>query len=102
VQACAAPIPPSEQGFSQAEAVAASTVGAHYISTTPWFCAQTCPAVIGKYLPYWDRYHITAAYSDYLVGVLADALDLAKASAGAPTPGSATAGPSVPSRVRRA
>ena len=102
VQVCAGPIPAPEQGFNQAEAAAAATVGARYISTTPWFCAQTCPAVIGKYLPYWDRYHITAAYSDYLARVLADALDLAKASAGAPTPGSAIAGTSVPSRVPRA
>ena len=92
MQVCAGPIPAPEQGFNQAEAAAAATVGARYVSTTPWFCAQTCPAVIGKYLPYWDRYHITAAYSDYLARVLADALDLAKASAGAPTPGSAIAG----------
>ncbi len=101
IQVCAGPIPAFEQGFSQAEAAAAAAVGAHYVSTTPWFCAQTCPAVIGKYLPYWDRYHITAAYSDYLALVLANALDVSAAPAGSPTSGSAAAGPSVPSRVPR-
>ena len=102
VQACAGPVPASEEGFSQAEAAAATAAGAHYVSTTPWFCAQTCPAVIGKYLPYWDRYHITAAYSLYLSRVLVNALIGAEASAGAGTPGSAAARPSVASRVPRA
>ena len=48
----------------------------HYVNVTRWFCANTCPAVIGKYEVYFDQYHITAAYASFLAGVLAKALPL--------------------------
>jgi hypothetical protein len=52
------------------------TKGVRYISVTPWFCAGTCPAVIGKYEVYWDQFHITATYAFFLSGILARSLHL--------------------------
>ena len=62
--------------LNDAERGAADATGARYIDTVPWFCSTTCTDVIGRYQPYWDPYHITAAYSAALGRVLADAVDL--------------------------
>jgi hypothetical protein len=62
--------------YEHAEQMAATEEGAHYVNITPWFCSNTCTAVIGKYEVFWDQGHITAAYAYFLAGVLTRALHL--------------------------
>jgi peptidoglycan/LPS O-acetylase OafA/YrhL len=76
VQACSSPIPGNLAADNTAEQRAATKVGARYLSVTPWFCAATCAAVIGRYEVYFDGYHITRAYAEYLTRVLGSALAL--------------------------
>jgi peptidoglycan/LPS O-acetylase OafA/YrhL len=58
------------------EKTAALAVGATYIDTMPWVCSSRCTAVIGKYLVYKDLYHLSQAYTQYLIGVLSQSLGL--------------------------
>ena len=76
VQACSGPVLAGYVALEHAEQTAATEEGAHYVNVTPWFCSNTCTAVIGKYEVYWDQFHITAAYAYFLAGVLAKALPL--------------------------
>jgi hypothetical protein len=62
--------------WARAEKQAAAAVGARYIDVTPWFCAQRCSAVIGKYDVYFNYSHVAIGYTDFLAGVLAQAIDL--------------------------
>jgi hypothetical protein len=78
VQACSSPIPGYLAANNTAEERAANGVGARYLSVTPWFCAATCAAVIGRYEVYFDGYHITRAYAEYLTRVLDSALALSR------------------------
>ena len=75
VQSCSSPTL-SFGDLYVAEKMAAAEDGAHYVNVTRWFCANTCPAVIGQYEVYFDQYHITAAYASFLAGVLAKSLPL--------------------------
>ena len=74
VQACSAPRAVAVSPFTQVEHTAALEGGAGYIDTTPWFCSATCTAIIRNYNVYTDQKHLTATYSMYLRGVLAQAL----------------------------
>lgn len=74
IQACSAPRAVAVSPFTQAERSAALSGGAGYIDTTPWFCSATCTAIVGNYDVYLDQKHLTATYSMYLRGVLAQAL----------------------------
>ncbi len=76
VQKCSSPLPAYVAADNAAERTAAAAVGARYISTVPWFCSTTCTAIVGRYEVYWDRWHVTAAYAQFLDRVLADALNL--------------------------
>jgi hypothetical protein len=76
VQTCSGTPPSWQVPFYRAERAATARAGARYIDLTPWFCASTCSPVIGRYLVYWDDYHITAAYSLYLARVLQQDLPL--------------------------
>ena len=80
VQACSSPFVPFYASLDRAEQRAATDQDAQYVNVTPWFCSNTCTAVIGKYEVYLDQYHVTAAYAFYLAGVLAAALPLPDAS----------------------
>jgi peptidoglycan/LPS O-acetylase OafA/YrhL len=78
VQNCFAP---SSQALPPAYAVAAeqaamSAVGGGYVDVVPWFCSQVCSPVIGKFNVYFDKFHVAAPYSQFLEGVLAQALHL--------------------------
>jgi hypothetical protein len=53
--------------------------------TVPWFCTRVCSDVIGHLQPYWDPGHLTTTYTDALVFVLGDALDLKSYVRTAPT-----------------
>jgi peptidoglycan/LPS O-acetylase OafA/YrhL len=76
VQACSGPESSYWKQYLHAEQMAASNVGARYVNVLPWFCSTTCTAVIGKFEVYFDRYHVTAAYTFYLARVLGQALSL--------------------------
>ena len=78
VQACSSPLPQYLVQTNAAELKAAQRVGARYVSVIPWFCSTTCTTVIGRYEVYYDDYHITQAYSAYLIKVLAAKLALPK------------------------
>ena len=62
--------------FVPAERAAALSVGASYVNVTPWFCARRCSPVIGHYDVYFDPSHVALGYSEYLEGVLGQALRL--------------------------
>ena len=64
--------------YNQAEQQAVTAVGGRYIDVTPWFCARTCSAVIGRYQPYLNQLHVTAVYSVFLEQVLAEKLQLSE------------------------
>ncbi len=76
VQSCSSANTTFEARYNRAERAAAVEVGAKYVSVLPWFCSTTCTPVIGRYVVYWDRYHITASYSIYLARVVGQALGL--------------------------
>ena len=84
------------RGTQPGRSGAAAATGSRYIDTVPWFCSTTCTDVIGRYQPYWDPYHVTAAYAEAVGQTLAIAIDLpaypplphpppAKATSGTPT-----------------
>jgi hypothetical protein len=54
----------------------AKAAGATYVDTVPWFCSDVCSPIIGNMVVYQNQYHITAAYSRYLSGVVAKAVGL--------------------------
>ena len=57
-------------GISQEKAVASST-GAGYIDTDPWFCiSTTCTVIVGNMLVYRDDNHISATYASWLTPVI--------------------------------
>ena len=62
--------------YNNAERRAATASGARYISTTPWFCAKRCNAVIGNHDVYFNPYHVAVGYSEFLEGVLAESFNL--------------------------
>lgn len=75
VQACSTDPAKAVYGSHiEAEKAAAAQGGATYVPVLPWFCGQTCPAVIGSYEVYSDRFHVTQTYVDYLSGALQGAL----------------------------
>ena len=76
VQACTGPPSPSFTRFNKAERNAALSSGARFLDVVPWLCTQTCSSVIQRYQVYLRNDHITAAYTVFLEGALANALDL--------------------------
>jgi hypothetical protein len=59
------------QGDNAAFASAAAAKRDVFVNQTPWFCTSTCPAIIGKYVPYTiDAYHSNNTYLNWLKGVL--------------------------------
>jgi hypothetical protein len=75
VQGCSVPksegLPSANLG---AERDAASAVGALYIPTQPWVCADRCEPVIAGMRVYQDRFHFTKSYTKYLTGAVDAAL----------------------------
>jgi len=61
---------------NRAEERAASALGGRYINVVPWFCSHRCSVVVGRYQPYFDRQHVTEAYSFFLEQVLVERLQL--------------------------
>jgi len=55
---------PDQTGWSGA----AKDVDATFIDVTPWFCADSCPAIIGDQIVYAGKNHITQKYGRYVSG----------------------------------
>ena len=62
--------------FTVAEQAAAQASGDQYVRTTPWFCAARCSPIIGHFNVYFDEAHVGLGYTEYLEGVLGQALGL--------------------------
>jgi hypothetical protein len=78
VTACARPADEAIfAGHAAEEKATARANGATYVDTTPWFCSDECDPIIGNMIVYQNEYHITAAYSRYLSGVVASAVGMA-------------------------
>jgi SGNH domain (fused to AT3 domains) len=51
--------------------------GADYFNLTPWLCtADLCPAIVGHYAAYQDRFHITGTYAQALMPLVERAIGL--------------------------
>ena len=74
VQACSTERANAVSPYFDAERAAASAVGAQYVDTVPWVCAEKCEPVISDIVVYYDPHHFTKKYADYLSGAVADAL----------------------------
>jgi hypothetical protein len=76
VQKCAQANPNGKQPVKDAaDKNAILKAGGTYIDPTSWLCTtKTCSPVIGNFIPYWDNYHISVTYAQYLSTVVGDAL----------------------------
>ncbi len=83
VQACSSSVQDAAAGSVNAEKAAAASAGVQYVNMTPWFCSQVCSAVIGRYIVYFNQFHITATYGRYLENVLAQAIGVPTTTEGA-------------------
>ena len=55
---------------------AAAATGAHFLDLLPYFCAETCPIVVGNTIVYRDANHITSTYAQKLKPVFGTKLGL--------------------------
>jgi hypothetical protein len=77
--ACATP-PSIAASADEQQAVldAVQQSGADYVNLTPWLCTEDlCPAIVGRYLPYLDQLHLNQTYTEVLIPVLQQALNIA-------------------------
>ena len=65
----------TERVWHDADAAAARTTGAGYLSVLPWLCTALCTPVIGDVVVYRHRFQLTGTYARLLNGVLEEALD---------------------------
>lgn len=77
VQACSTSVQSALPSLSTVDRSAAAADQVQYIDTTPWFCSDTCTAIVGGN-PVYDisGQHISGFWADYLQNVLAQALGL--------------------------
>jgi hypothetical protein len=74
IQACSTERANAVTPLFDAERAAAAAAGALYVDTVPWVCAEKCEPVISDIVVYYNPYHFTKEYADYLSGAVADAL----------------------------
>jgi hypothetical protein len=79
VQKCSVPVAEALPPNLDAERAAAGQVGAVYVDTTPWVCAERCEPVIADMRVFNDQYHFTRTYVSHLTGALNEALQPALA-----------------------
>lgn len=60
----------------EAERAAAAAAGADFIDVTDWFCTDRCSPVIASRQVYRNRFHVTAAFAEFVAGALAEELAL--------------------------
>ncbi len=58
----------------EAEIAASESAGALYVDPIKWVCAERCVPVIADTLVYFNPYHLTEAYAQYLTGAVEDAV----------------------------
>jgi hypothetical protein len=70
VQSCSVSNPngKTRQHFA-AERAAASAEHVPYVNPRKWLCTAVCSPVIGTMVAYFDTFHVTATYAEYLSGV---------------------------------
>jgi hypothetical protein len=60
----------NESGIN-AESVATEAGGGQYVDVSNLFCtSERCPVIVGNTLVYFDRFHMTAEYSQVLAPVI--------------------------------
>ena len=69
--ACSTPAEDAHPPLAEAEHAAALAIGSRYVDPRPWLCSKMCTPIIGRYLVYTDKYHITSTYGGFLENVLA-------------------------------
>jgi hypothetical protein len=74
IQVCSTERANAVSPFFDAERAAASAAGALYVDTVPWVCAEKCEPVISDIVVYYNPWHFTTKYANYLTGAVADAL----------------------------
>jgi len=74
VQACSVPASAGKAADNKAEKGAAARVGALYVNTAPWICGVRCEPIINNILVYYNEYHISYTYAQYVSGALQQAL----------------------------
>ncbi|WP_347133189.1 SGNH hydrolase domain-containing protein [Mycobacterium sp. DL] len=74
IQACSTERANAVSPYFDAEREAASAAGVLYVDTVPWVCTERCQPVIADTIVYYNPYHFTKGYADYLSGAVADAL----------------------------
>lgn len=67
VQACsvANPNPKTHEHFA-AEQAAAKAESVDYLNPQSWLCTAVCSPIIGNMVAYYDDFHVSATYSEYL------------------------------------
>jgi SGNH domain (fused to AT3 domains) len=75
VQSCAVSNPngKTRQHFA-AEQAAAAAENVTYLDPQAWLCTSTCSPVIGNMVAYYDSFHVSATYAEYLSKVWASAI----------------------------
>jgi SGNH domain (fused to AT3 domains) len=58
-----------------AEKAAARKEEVKYINPQPWLCTTICSPVIGNMVAYFDTFHVSATYAEFLSGVWGAALN---------------------------
>ncbi len=74
VQACSVPMSLGRAADNKAEKGAAARVGALYVDTEPWICGARCEPIIHNIIVYYNNYHISDTYAQYLSDALQGAL----------------------------
>ena len=74
VQACSSLVQAALPMVDLVDRSVAKRMKIAYIDPTQWFCSHVCSAVIGSYIVYLDRYHVTSTYAKYLQNALAQSL----------------------------
>lgn len=67
VQTCSVsnPNPNTHQHFA-AEQAAATAESVDYLNPQQWLCTSTCSPIIGNMVAYYDDFHVTATYAEFL------------------------------------
>jgi hypothetical protein len=75
VQTCSVGNPngKTRQHFA-AEKAASKAEGVSYLNQQSWLCTTVCSPVIGDMVVYFDAFHVSSTYAEYLSGVWATAL----------------------------
>jgi hypothetical protein len=73
---CATPVEDAiEPGWTDAARSAAAASGASFVDPSPWVCpSDPCPPVVGNFLVYRDKSHMTASFAAALAGRLEEAI----------------------------